>query len=34
MLIAIDPTMVHALALLIIAMTGLIKAIWPNGVRR
>ena len=27
MLIAIDPAMVHALALLIIAVTGLIKAV-------
>jgi hypothetical protein len=31
---ALDPAMMHEAALLIIAITGLIKAIWPNGIRR
>jgi hypothetical protein len=31
---AFDPAVIRELALLIIAITGLIKAIWPNGICR
>jgi hypothetical protein len=31
---ALDPAVMQAAALFIIAITGLIKAIWPNGIRR
>jgi hypothetical protein len=30
---AFDPAVVHEFAMLIVAITGLIKAIWPNGIR-
>lgn len=29
-----DPAVVRDLACLIAALTGLIRAIWPNGIRR
>jgi hypothetical protein len=31
---AFDPAVMHEATLLIIALTGFIKAIWPNGIRR
>jgi hypothetical protein len=31
---AFDPAVMRDVTLLIIAITGLIKAIWPNGIRR
>jgi hypothetical protein len=31
---AFDPAVMHEVALLIIAITGLIQAIWPNGIHR
>jgi hypothetical protein len=30
---ALDPAMVHELALFVFALATLIKAIWPNGIR-
>ena len=30
----LDPAMVHELALLFYALAALVKAIWPNGIRR
>lgn len=31
---AFDPAMVRELTLLIIAITGLVKAVWPDGICR
>jgi hypothetical protein len=33
-MLAFDPAVVRDLTMLIIAITGLIKAIWPNGINR
>ena len=33
-MIAFDPAVVRELTLLILAIAAIIKAIWPNGIRR
>ena len=33
-MIALDPAVVHELVLLVYALAVLIRAIWPNGIRR